>query len=302
MSFNPSSGGGSGTVETVSGTAPITSDLDPVNPVISLAPISNANVSAGAAIEIGKLLDGGVIGMLPIAQGGTGAVWTTVYGGATLGEDGELRLIDGQAPLTKLADAAALSVVGRTANSVGAHADVAAVAASGAVLRESGSTIGWGTIATAGIDNDAVTFAKMQNATGYSVIGKATTGAGDNADIVAADETVLGRTGAGNLAFAALATGQIAANAVTNAKLATMPSLTVKLNATGGAAVPTDATMATLAGLLAGLVTPADTSKVLSSGTSTIAADTCRYVTRRYTIASGAHLVIASGGSFQIGA
>jgi hypothetical protein len=39
---------------------------------------------------------------------------------------------------------------------------------------------------------------KLRNSSGFSVIGKATTGAGDPADIVAADETVLGRTGGGN--------------------------------------------------------------------------------------------------------
>ncbi len=40
----------------------------------------------------------------------------------------------------------ALTVVGRSANSAGNVADIAATAASGAVLRESGSTIGFGTI------------------------------------------------------------------------------------------------------------------------------------------------------------
>lgn len=43
-----------------------------------------------------------------------------------------------------------------------------------------------------------------------------------------------------------------------------------------------------------------DTSKVISSGTSTISADTCRQIVRRLTIASGAHLVIAATGSLGI--
>lgn len=72
---------------------------------------------------------------------------------------------------------------------------------------------------TADINNNQVTPAKLDDGSGFSVLGKATTGAGDRADIVAADETVLGRTAAGNLAFAALATGQIAAKAVTYAKI-----------------------------------------------------------------------------------
>jgi hypothetical protein len=51
-------------------------------------------------------------------------------------------------------------------------------------------------------------------------------------------------TGDVTTAGGALAT-TIAANAVTNAKMATMPTLTFKGNATGGTAVPTDMTVAT---------------------------------------------------------
>src|SRR5689334_14125823 len=47
---------------------------------------------------------------------------------------------------TKLRDSGALSVIGRSANSSGDPADISAVAASGAVLRESGSALGFGTI------------------------------------------------------------------------------------------------------------------------------------------------------------
>jgi hypothetical protein len=73
---------------------------------------------------------------------------------------------------------------------------------------------------TADINNDQVTPAKLDNGSGFSVLGKATTGSGDRADIVAGDETVLGRTGAGNLSFAQVVTGQIATAAVTLAKIA----------------------------------------------------------------------------------
>lgn len=59
----------------------------------------------------------------------------------------------------------ALAVVGRSANSTGNVADIQATAASDAVLRESGSVIGFGTIATGGIANLAVTNAKIANST-----------------------------------------------------------------------------------------------------------------------------------------
>lgn len=86
----------------------------------------------------------------------------------------------------KLANMAALSVKGRSANSAGDPADIAASAASDAVLRESGSTIGFGTIATAGIAADAVTYAKIQNISAtQKVLGRNTAGAGDTEEVSA---------------------------------------------------------------------------------------------------------------------
>lgn len=80
----------------------------------------------------------------------------------------------------KLRDSAALTVIGRSANSSGDPADIAAVAASGSVLRESGSTIGFGTLATAAYANDSVTFAKVQNVSTFPrVLGRRTASAGD---------------------------------------------------------------------------------------------------------------------------
>jgi hypothetical protein len=77
----------------------------------------------------------------------------------------------------KLRDSGALSVIGRSANSVGAPADIATTASSDAVLRESGGVLGFGTIATAGIANSAVTLAKMADVTGPTLLGR-TSGTG----------------------------------------------------------------------------------------------------------------------------
>ena len=52
---------------------------------------------------------------------------------------------------TDLRDSAALSVIGRSANSSGDPADIAATAGAGGVLRESGNTIGFGTITLAAV-------------------------------------------------------------------------------------------------------------------------------------------------------
>jgi len=62
---------------------------------------------------------------------------------------------------SELRQSGALAVVGRSANSTGNVADIQATAASDSVLRESGSTIGFGTVATAGIADGAVTTAKL---------------------------------------------------------------------------------------------------------------------------------------------
>lgn len=61
----------------------------------------------------------------------------------------------------KLRNGGALSVIGRSANTGGDPADISAVAASGAVLRESGSTIGFGTVAAAGLADTIISPAKL---------------------------------------------------------------------------------------------------------------------------------------------
>jgi hypothetical protein len=63
----------------------------------------------------------------------------------------------------KLRHSAALSVIGRTSDTAGAPADIAA-ANDGEVFRRSGTSVGFGTVATAGIADDAVTTAKILNA------------------------------------------------------------------------------------------------------------------------------------------
>lgn len=69
-------------------------------------------------------------------------------------------------------------------------------------------------VVTAMIADEAVTYAKLVHSAGLNVIGKATAGAGDPADIVAANDTVLARAGAGNVAFQQVTTAMIAVEAV----------------------------------------------------------------------------------------
>lgn len=77
---------------------------------------------------------------------------------------------------------------------------------------------GSGTVFT--IDDDAVTDSNLRESAGFSVIGKTDTGTGNPADIVAGTDSVLRRSGSGNLSFGTVDTAQIADNAVTLAKMA----------------------------------------------------------------------------------
>ncbi len=121
----------------------------------------------------------------------------------------------------KFRQSGALAVVARSANSTGNVADIQAVAASGAVLRESGSALGFGTIATAGIASDAVTDAKLRNSGALSVIGRSANSSGDPADISAsaASGAVLRESGS-TVGFGTIATAGITDAAVTLAKMA----------------------------------------------------------------------------------
>lgn len=91
---------------------------------------------------------------------------------------------------------AGISVVGRSANTTGNVADITAVT-DGHVLRLSGTTLGFGTIATAGIADNAVTAAKI--------------GTGE----VGTDEIATDGVGAAEIAADAVGSSELAATAVT---------------------------------------------------------------------------------------
>lgn len=164
--------------------------------------------------------------------------WNAVVGKVNDGDKGDITVTLGGTTWTidndvvsdaKLRNSSALSVIGRSANSTGDPADISAVAASGAVLRESGSTLGFGTVATAGLADDSVTNAKIRDSGALSVIGRSANSAGDPADIsaTAASGAVLRESGS-VLGFGTIATAGLADDVVTNAKLANMAAGTVK--------------------------------------------------------------------------
>lgn len=121
-----------------------------------------------------------------VTERSNGTTWDDISDAGTVANDS---ITD-----AKLRNSGALSVIGRAANSTGDPADISAVAASGAVLRESGSTLGFGTIVAAGIASDAVTtakildgnvtYAKIQDISATDrLLGRDTAGAGDTEEI-----------------------------------------------------------------------------------------------------------------------
>lgn len=141
---------------------------------------------------------------------------------------------------SKLRDSGALSVIGRAANSSGDPADISASAASDAVLRESGSTIGFGTIATAGIADSAVATAKIadnavtndkiRDSGALSIIGRSANSSGGPADISAtATSGAVLRESSSTIGFGTVSTNGIADAAITTVKIADNNLSTAKL-------------------------------------------------------------------------
>lgn len=118
--------------------------------------------------------------------GGSGEPSDGDKGDITVSSTGTVWTIDANVVSnTKLRDSAALSVIGRSANSTGDPADIAA-GTDGHVLRRSGTSLGFGTIATAGIANDAVSNTKLANMAQSTIKGRAAAaGTGDPTDLTA---------------------------------------------------------------------------------------------------------------------
>jgi hypothetical protein len=99
-------------------------------------------------------------------------------GGGDLSADRTLSITANGISNSLLRQSAALSVIGNSTNAAANVADITA-GTDGDVLRRSGTTLGFGTIATAGITNSAITYAKIQNVSATNrLLGRATTGTG----------------------------------------------------------------------------------------------------------------------------
>ncbi len=180
---------------------------------------------------------------------------------------GNLRVKDGGVTYAKMQNGGALSVPGRSANSAGVLADISATA-DGQVLRRSGTTLGFGTVANAGLANMAESTIK----------GRATgAGAGAPADLTAAQVRTLLNVADGANAYVhpnhsgdvvSVSDGAttIQSNVVGNSKLADVATATIKGRVSAGTGDPEDLTSVQAWGILS-VATLDDATKTAARGT-----------------------------------
>lgn len=135
-------------------------------------------------------------------------------------------VIAGSIQLTQLEDIASDRLIGRDTPGSGSSEELTATggieftgsggiqtsAFTGDVTKAAG-----GTVLT--IQTNSITDAKLRDSAGFSVIGKSTTGTGDPADIIAGTDSVLSRSGSGDLLFGTIVTNQIGNDQVTYGKI-----------------------------------------------------------------------------------
>jgi hypothetical protein len=132
-------------------------------------------------------------------QAGGGGVADGDKGDITVSSSGTVWAIDnGAVTNSKFRNSNGLTVVGRSANSSGAVADISA-GTDGHVLRRSGTTLGFGQIVAAGIADGIITLAKMANITGPTVLGRSASGAGAVSELTASQlYSILSISGGGS--------------------------------------------------------------------------------------------------------
>jgi len=161
-------GGGGGTVTSVNLTAPAAGITVSGGPITTSGSITLALADDLAAVE-GLATTG-------LVRRTAANTWTagTAIATAEIANDA----VDN----TKLRNSAALSVIGRSANSTGDPADIAA-GTDGHVLRRSGTSLGFGTLASGAFSNNTVAPARVAFAASPRLLGRTTAGAGQGEEI-----------------------------------------------------------------------------------------------------------------------
>ncbi len=166
------------------------------------------------------------------------------------------------------------------------------------------------------LNNSGVTYAKIQDASaGFTNMAKATTGSGAYAELAAGTDSLLMRSGSGNLTFGTAVTNQIGAAQVTYAKIQNVGALSVYGRSTNSAGVGADITGTTdqvlrVDGAGTGLgFGSIDVSKsaavtgnlaVTNGGTGRATSTTAYALLAAGTTATGVHQTLAAGATTEI--
>lgn len=187
-------------------------DLADTDAVTGLLPFANiANGSANSVLGRAAGTSGVMASIAASADGQTLrlAAGTLGFGALDLAD---ADAVTGLLPFANIASLAGLSVLGRSANTTGVMAAITGT--DGQVLRVSGTTLGFGTIATAGLAANSVDMTILADLAGNSVIGRAANTTGDPAAITAGTAGQILRLSGTTLGFGALDLAD--ADAVTN--------------------------------------------------------------------------------------
>lgn len=217
--------GVSGTVANPTTTPAITVTLGSITPssVAATGTVAGSNLSGTNTGDQTITLTG------PVTGTGTGSFATSVTANAIT--DAMLR------------QGGALTVVGRSTSSTGNVADIAAT--NNTALRVSGSVLGFGAIdlSTAQVTG-RLPLANVVQSAGLSVRGNGGTATADIADITGtADQVFRVNTAGTALGFGTIATGGIAAAAVTYPKIQNVAASSLLGNPTGSPAAPSEITL-----------------------------------------------------------
>jgi hypothetical protein len=187
--------------------------------------VTNASVAAGAAIAFSKLASL-TSGNILVGSSANVPTSVAVTGDITVSNTGVTAIASGAIVNADVNASAAI-----------AHSKLAPMS-SGNILVGSSGTVptsvavtGDITVSSSGVTaiaSDAVTFAKMQNVSGYTILGKPTTGSGDAAEIGSSSFMLESGTG-----FLRQADASTARSTLGLGTLATLNSLTVATGGTG---------------------------------------------------------------------